>query len=159
MHAKGKPDMEFGWKTITWKLSDPVMVGYFFNRDSFLDSSSSSKRSCWTSYAGLVFWRNFCEMNATPYSALSIEPPVPTNRRIAHFIVPPTWSTTPLPCPAILKTRISGTANLLEISRFIGCRQNVVHTSGIAVTVSNIFSKTSVANSWSCLMSSDRIGW
>ena len=60
-------------KTTTWKLSDPVIVSYFFNLASFLDSLRSSTCSCCTIYVGFVFSANFFEMNYVPSPAFKIE--------------------------------------------------------------------------------------
>ena len=100
---------------MTWKLSDPWIVRYFFNLASAREFATSSISISFKKNLGFGFWANLVPRKSLQSVILRTLPPVPTYRCAKHFANPQTWSTSPLPC---LDTDL--VVNILDIVEMLG---------------------------------------
>ena len=84
--------VEFGWKTMTWMLSEPSIVWYFFNLASTCESARSFTPISFKKTLGFVFLANLVARKSLQSVALRTLPPVPTYQHIEHFANSPTFS-------------------------------------------------------------------
>ena len=107
--------MELDWKTMTWKLSVPSIIRYFFNLASASESTRSSTSISFKKNVGFGFSANIVSRKSLKSVALRTLPPAPTYWRVEDFANPSTWLTSPLPCPVTLNSRMMGTPIMLQI--------------------------------------------
>ena len=161
--------VKLGWKTITWKLSEPSIVRYFFNLASARESARSSPSISFKKNLGFGFSANLVSRKSLQSVTLRTLPPIPTYRRAEYFANPPTWSTSPLPCQVTLNRRMTGTPILVQIFWILSkcwsdlyfveqLSLSMMQLSGMFATVSSTSLRACVTNVWFCFFVVRHIG-
>ena len=105
-------NVELGSSNITWNLLEPSIDGNTFNLAAALSDSKSFLSISFTMYCRcLVLWRVSSRYYTISPTSLKNFPAAIALRKVV-LARPLTWSTSPFPCFAILKIRITFTWNL-----------------------------------------------
>ena len=115
---------------MTWKLSEPLIVRYFFNLASAHESTRSPTSMSFKKNLGFGLSANVVPRKFLQSMALRTLPPVPTYRLVEHFANRPTWLTFPLLCLVTLNRWMMGH---WSCSKYYGYCQN----AGVTYIVKN----------------------
>ena len=104
-------EVELGSNNITWNLLEPSIDGNTFNLAAALSDSKSFSSISFTMYCRCsVLWR-VSSRYSTIFLTLKNSPVAIVLCKVV-LAKPPTWLTSPFPCSAILKIRLTFTWNL-----------------------------------------------